>query len=487
MTLAIQAVRGAAWTIGVSMGTRALGIVGTLVITRFLLPEVVGEVAVATVLVMTANQLSILGFGQYVIARQDLDRAGIFHATAYNVVFATLVLGLLLGVGGLLAPLFNAPEMTRYLPGMVAAAFLQRIGFMPARVLARQMRFRVASVGQGAGELAYAVSSVWLAAAGLGGMAIVWGNIARALVSTVIYLVAVDTQDWCSPCRLTRQRSLDLFRFGVPISIAALASVASRRWDNLLFAGLFGPATMGLYNLAYNLADLPATHVGEHIGDVLLPSFARLEKEKRGQGLLKVMPLLALVVFPLAVGLGPVAPTLIRALLPAEWHGVAPFLVILASLSLVRPIGWAVAAYMQARNLVRGVMWLEIAKVVFLLGCVWLLGQLGPLWAAGGVGVAFGLHALASLWLVEHHGDIPSITSALAGLAGPLFACGPMVAAVLAARWLLLHNGASPIASLLVEILAGAAAYVLAAFAVAPRTSRHFVQLVRRSLSRVAA
>jgi PST family polysaccharide transporter len=50
MSLAQKAARGALWTVISSMGGRAIGVIGTLVITRFLHPSQIGEVAAATVL-----------------------------------------------------------------------------------------------------------------------------------------------------------------------------------------------------------------------------------------------------------------------------------------------------------------------------------------------------------------------------------------------------------------------------------------------------
>src|SRR5688500_10356217 len=67
MSLAHKAARGALWTVIASMGGRAIGVVATLVITRFPHPPQIGEVAAATVLAMSANWITIWGFGQYAV------------------------------------------------------------------------------------------------------------------------------------------------------------------------------------------------------------------------------------------------------------------------------------------------------------------------------------------------------------------------------------------------------------------------------------
>src|SRR4030095_10261541 len=81
VSLQVKAVRGAIWTITSSVGTRLVGLVGTLVLTRFISPETFGEVSVAQVAVLTASFLTSFGLGQYVVAHPKAGRAAVFHAT----------------------------------------------------------------------------------------------------------------------------------------------------------------------------------------------------------------------------------------------------------------------------------------------------------------------------------------------------------------------------------------------------------------------
>ena len=66
MSVAHSAFRGAAWTVLTSVGSRGVSLVGTFILTHFLNPDVVGEVNVAFVAVLTASFLSHIGFGHYV-------------------------------------------------------------------------------------------------------------------------------------------------------------------------------------------------------------------------------------------------------------------------------------------------------------------------------------------------------------------------------------------------------------------------------------
>src|SRR5262245_8218533 len=89
MSLAQKAARGALWTVISSVGGRAVGVVGTLVLTRFLAPEVVGEVSAAAILCMTANWISIWGFGQYTVIK-GATREVAWHATVFYIALGAI-------------------------------------------------------------------------------------------------------------------------------------------------------------------------------------------------------------------------------------------------------------------------------------------------------------------------------------------------------------------------------------------------------------
>jgi PST family polysaccharide transporter len=273
-----------------------------------------------------------------------------------------------------------------------------------------------------------------------------------------------------------------MLRFGLPISVGNAASFASRRVDNAIVSSLFGVDVVGAYNLAYNVADVPAVQVGEQVGDVLFPSFATMDRERCRAALVRSTGLLALITFPLAVGLGAVATTTVRTLLRPEWRDVGPMLAILSALSVVRPVGWTISSFLLARDMPRVDASLELFKLTTLVVLLLTVGRGGPLWACGAVGAAFGAHALASMVVVQVLEGIP-----LAGFVGrcapPLLACAPMVAAVMLVRRL--GSPAHPRGlDLALEILTGAVTYALLAPIIARSTTQDLLGLLRRTLRR---
>ncbi len=484
MSLAHQAARGAAWTILTSLGARAIGVVGTIIMTHLLAPSVIGEVSAATIIAMTASWMTTWGFGSYAVVKgRGADAAEVtWHATVAYVSLGLVSLGAVALLAGHFAGFFDAPNAAKYIPGMAVAVFIRRLGAMPERVLIRSMRFRTIGMSVALGEAAYTLVSVVLATRGWGGEAIIVGNIVQSLLMTGLVMRAAG-REWRTPTPLRRARFRDMLRFGLPLGLQGLAHSGSRYWDNLAISHIFGAGPTGVYNLAYNLADIPAVQVGEQLAQVLLPSMAALPPERRPRAFERSVALLSLLIFPLAVGLGVVAPSLIRVALNDEWQGVAPLLTVLAALSVFRPITWAIGPYLEAADRTGQLMFLEVAKLVLLIVGIFVLAPYGLIYSAGAVGVAFGLSALGGVAMVAKAGPRASVI--LISFMQPLLACGVMVGAVLGVRHGLRVAGVTmPIVYLLVEMAVGAIAYVASALVLCRATARDFISLAKSVVRR---
>lgn len=484
MSIGVRAVRGAVWTIGSTLGSRLIALTGTLLLTRYLAPEVAGEVNVAYTLVAMAALLTDLGLLHYLVTRRQTGQEGIFHAAVMYLLFGAAGFGLIILVGPYVAPLFGAQgDPARYIPGLAGAMMIERLGLVPERVMVRELKMRPVAIARSLGELAYTASSIAFAVSGFGGFAIVYGNVVRNLIyASIVY--SAGGLGWAQRVPWNWERVREIFKFALPLHIGGVAYWSSRRTDNLLFSRMFGLARLGHYNQAYNLADIPATNVGEHLGEVLLPAMSQMEPDQRRDALLRGTVLICMIMFPLAIGLGVVAPTAVHAFFTEEWWPVGSYVAILSVLSVTRPIHWTVGNYVQACGLTKIHVYLNVPHVIVLLTSIYVFGQFGPLWACVGVGFAYSLLSFAAVVVVRVVDKVP-IGRFLGTLVPPLIACAPMAGGVLGVRWLLARQGFGPsLFTLVVEVAVGALTFVPSALVLAPTASREMLRLVRAAMSR---
>jgi lipopolysaccharide exporter len=304
-------------------------------------------------------------------------------------------------------------------------------------------------------------------------------------VRNIWIVKSLPPRDWLKPHSLDMGLFRRLAGYGAGLYFAGLAGFASRRWDNLVMSGLFGPAVLGQYNLAYNLADVPATQVGEQITDVMLASFPRIDPDKRHNALLRATRILALLILPLAIGLGVVAPTLTAIFTNEKWAGVGPFLFVLSALSIGRPPSGAVGAYAQTRNRPWTIAFIEWGTLLVLLPSMFLLGHIGPLWAAGAVGVAFFARYVAYLVWVRAMDGFP-VWPFLRDMIPPIAASATMALVIVLLRPLLRQTpiGRRQVGLLLLEIAIGVVVYVPAALLIARAATRDLLTMAKSLLAR---
>jgi lipopolysaccharide exporter len=483
-SLTRRAIRGVAWTLPTSLAARIVGLVGTLLLARYLAPAEYGEASAAWILMVTASSVTTFGVGIYLVSNRDVSRAEAFHATCWFLIVGVAAIAAAIALAGPLGAWSDTPDLGHYMPVFAVSTALDRLVFVPERMLVRQLRFRWLSLARAFGELTYTGTSLGLAASGVGAMAIAWGNLARSAVRFFTIVPAVDVREWLEPHRLRMRTMLKIVGYGINVSVASIATFAMRRWDNLLVSRYFGPATMGAYNYAYNLADTPSVAVGEQMSDVIAASFPHMEPEQRAEAVVRSCTMISLIMFPLAFGLGAVAPTVVDALFDRKWANVGIMLVYLAILSAPRPLAQIVLSYFYACQRPRVVMWLECISLAAIVVSISTVGRIGILWTCGAVGTVFVGRTLATMWTANRLDGI-RMSSFLVPLIRPLIACGGMVAAVLAVRPAL--HGLSPAARLIAEVAVGATVYVALALVVARSASRELIRLVVSALSRRAS
>ena len=484
MSLIQKVVRGAAWTTLTSVLARVGSLVATLLVTHKIAPQQYGEASAALVVALSANSFSTLFIANYVI----IDRAQT-KAAAYisNIVHQATGLVALLGVllfTGPLSRALHAPGMTRYLPFAVAAFIVFRLSTVPEKILVRDLRFKYLAIVRMVAEILYSVVTIVTAYRGWGGYALIAGTMARTATKALLFTTAVSWHDWLEPQPFDTKLARRMFSYGAPLWIAGVMGYIGANWDNLLVSHYFDAGLMAIYSLGFNLAEMPSVQIGEQLCEVLLPSFAILEGERRRQALVKVLLVVCLVTFPFAIGLGATSYTLVHAFFDPRWWAVSTVLTLLCLRSVTRIIIYPLIQYFQATDRNRDQMFLSVFTTVVVLGTMVALGSRSLLVTCTGVVIAYTLQLVPAFLILRRAGIPPG--KPVLGLLRLGLACVVLAACVLAVRTLLGPH-LRPLLLLTVETAAGGIGYVAAAFLFARPIATDFLSWLRRGLGRGAA
>ena len=317
--------------------TQILSWVGTVYVVRRLGSRAVGEYAVALVVF---NYLAMTFDG-------TLLETLVQHPPTPETQRA--VFSLVAGIGALLAALtvvlsslvghwVNDPAVAPLLVGVAGAFFFMSLGVIPQAALARRMEFpRLAGIAA-IQSMCVTATTVILAARGNGAVSLVWGLLVGALVRVTLMNLSSRGLVWPT---LRVRVALGYLRFGGVL----FADNLLWRWytsiDTFLLGRWAGTTSLGYYNLAQQVAELPLEKITTVVNDISLPAYAELQHQEGAvpRLLLETIRSHAIVGFALFWGLASVAAYAVPVLFGAQWHWAVFPLVALAVVAPIRLIG----------------------------------------------------------------------------------------------------------------------------------------------------
>jgi lipopolysaccharide exporter len=389
-----RVIRGSAWLALSYGGSQLVTLVVTAVLAHRLDPASFGLAALAGTVLMIVSILQESGLGVALIQR----RTDVEEAAASVLVFSTVLSVALYGVAFLLAPLVASLLHTPRLVAVIRVLALVLVVRAPAAatgaVIERDLLYRLRAKGELGGVALQAAVSIALAFAGAGVWSLVFGQLAGQLAQSAIFWGVTPIRP--SPRRASWRILRELARFGRYVTAANLVAVVDGNADTVTVGRLFSPGAVGAYNLAWRLANIPATGLGYIVGRVMLPAYSSLGDDVTAfrAAFVANVRRVALVSLPLALAILVAAKPIVLGLFGDQWHAAVVPLQVLAVFGLVRSFASTTGAVFQAAGRPELVLWISVWHLAVL---VCALAVLAPPLGVPGVAAAMTIAAVASL------------------------------------------------------------------------------------------
>lgn len=132
----------------------------------------------------------------------------------------------------------------------------------------------------------------------------------------------------------------ELFRFGRWVSGSSAIQFLSTQGDDIVVGKMLGAASLGFYQMAYRISNTPTTEVSSVIGQVMFPTYAKLQDNKLRlrEAYFKTFQIMIAPAFMLIAVLFALGPDLIRVMLGEKWLPMVPAMQILALAGTARAV-----------------------------------------------------------------------------------------------------------------------------------------------------
>lgn len=286
----VRILRAAGWTMSGYLGVQILRIASSLILTRLLVPEMFGLMAVATMVQVAVAMLSDLGIRPAAIQSRMGDRqAYLDTAWTLQIVHGLTIWVVCVGVAFAITAA-NArglfPKGSVYtepvLPAVIVATCFCTViaGFQSTKVISAYRELALAQITKI--EVIAQIVSLGIAIILAVTTGSVWSFVvailsASAVTTGLSFLLLPGPGN---RLRLEPAAVRDLVRFGKWVLLSSTFTVLAANGDRILLAGWISPRELGLYILAFNLILMLEGAGNRLFSSVAIPALSKIHRDQ---------------------------------------------------------------------------------------------------------------------------------------------------------------------------------------------------------------
>jgi lipopolysaccharide exporter len=397
--LKFKTVSGIKWSTISQVGRQGTQLLTTVILARLLTPSDFGLVGMAMVIVGFIGIFKDLGTSAAIIQRKELSESLLTSIFWINVGFGILAMIILYFFAPVGAMLYHEPRVTVVLQVLSTSFFISSLGILHQALLERSVSFESLAKLELISVFVGAIVGIGLALNNRGVWSLVFQTLTTVSIATVLLW---QSSSWRPQWLFHWNEVKAVRRFSLNLTGYNIFNYFARNVDYLLIGRYLGAQDLGYYTLAYRILLFPLQNISAVIGRVTYPVFSTIQDDNKrfASAYLKVVEGIALIAFPLMMGVLALAKPFILTFFGEKWQQVIPLVMILAPIGLIQSVGATVGPIYQVKGRTDWMLhWGFGAGTFTILSII-----IGLYWGIVGVAAAY---AIASLILLYPNFAIP--------------------------------------------------------------------------------
>lgn len=339
MSLRKQAASGAKWT-SLSRGiSTALQFLQLSILARLLDPKDFGLMSMIMVVIGFANAYIDMGIGKAIIYRQDSTSDQLSSLYWLNLAAGVSVFGLVMLAIPWIVDFYNEPRLDNLLFWASMMFLIVPFGQQFQILLQKKLRFKVISITTIVSSFTGVTVAIISAYYDQGVYSLIWGQLTNAACRTIIYTV-IGYRNWPPSLHFNWSELEGYIEFGVYQMGDKTMNYFSKNIDYILIGRYLGSEILGYYTIAFQLVIVPIQKINPVLTKVAFPIFSKKQDEHASlsRGYIEMSKILALIVYPLLIGLAATAPVAVPVFLGKGWELSVTLIQILVLVGLARTL-----------------------------------------------------------------------------------------------------------------------------------------------------
>ena len=328
---------GVAWSTAEKLCSMLLQMVVSIVVARLLVPEDFGVMAILTFFTAVALVVVDSGFSQTLLRKEAPTNDDYKSVFLFNLAVSAVLYLLFVALSPLLARYYELAIISKIAPVLFLLLPLNALGIIQNTKLSREFRFGVLSRINFVASLVAGVLAIVVALCGGG----VWALVAQRLsVVAVKSLLLWWRGDWRGEGNFNSVAWRTMAPFSFRLMSTDIVSAVYNNVAQLFIGKVYSADTLGYFNQAQKIKDLPVQSAVLSVQTVTYPALAKIkdDAEKFAESFRKVLLINIFVMAPLAVGTSAVARPLFEVLLGERWLPTVPYFEVIALAGVFYPL-----------------------------------------------------------------------------------------------------------------------------------------------------
>ena len=388
MSLKAKVLLGTKWIAFANIFKQVLQVLSLIVFARLLSPDDFGLFAILMIFVSFLLMFTDMGTAAALIHIKQPSQKLLSSIFFFNLFVGTLLCGILILSAESIALFFENPKLTELLQLISINFVIVSLGIVQKARYEKELDFKNITLIESFAVLVGIMVGISAAFYDMG----VYSLIVQTLTTSLLTVILL----WI----VAKWRPLIYFSFGdiksiwgytANLSAFNFINYFARNADNFLIGKFLNASSLGVYTLAYSIMLYPLQNISRVLLRILFPAFSHIQddNEKFKKAYLRTIFFIALVSFPVMVGLIVTAETLVPILFGDKWANLAIILMILAPVGILQSIGTTNGSIYMAKGntslLLKVGVWSTLVTVIFFIG-----------------GVFFGVEGVALSYLLSN-------------------------------------------------------------------------------------
>lgn len=423
--LSKKVVKGSFWLILFQIFDNILGFLRLIILARILAPNDFGLVGVAWLILQIINTFTTTGIQQAMIHKPKIDKY-LNTAWTYLLIRGIVLYCILYILAPILGNFFNAVSAIQVIRAIGLTLIIE--GFMNIGVIffQKHLAFNKQFIYQISGSIVDFVVAIGLALILHNVWAIIYGSLANGFIRLILSYIL-------SGYRPKIEFKIDIFKelnsYGKWIGGSNILQFLYSQGDDMLVSKIFGTTSLGFYQLAYRISNLPTTQITWLISSVMFPAYSKIQsdRERVANIYLSVLLLIAFLSFFVGAIIICFAHDFTVLFLGSKWLPIVLPMQILTIWGIIRSLGATTGPVWQALGTPKTNTKLQFLMVLILAIIIY---PLTILWNISGTSLAVVISALIpniiAVYLI-HKTLFFKLKDVIIEILFPLIACSIMI------------------------------------------------------------